>query len=71
MAKYTDPVVYERMPDYLRGLHRAARNWGVYPHNGAERVIIERTDAEDDEYDHIVHDATQADFERYPTDWED
>ena len=80
---YTDPVVVERMPDYLRDSHRAARNWGRYPANGAERVIVERSateqwthgvddDGDDawasieaDEYDHIVCDATTADFERY------
>lgn len=77
---YTDPVVVERMPDYLRGSHRAAGNWGVYPQNGAERVIVERADTEmwsydaeadehasidDDEYDHIVRSASATDFERY------
>jgi glutathione S-transferase len=77
---YTDPVVIERMPDHLRGSHRAARNWGSYPHNGAERVIVERSDTEQwcydaekdahsgieaDEYDRILRDAAQADFERY------
>lgn len=77
---YCDPVVVERMPDHLRGSHRAAGNWGDYPRNGAERVIVERaaTDLwcydpstevysgiEADEYDHIVRDAAPADFERY------
>jgi hypothetical protein len=75
---YTDPVVVERMPDYLRASHRAASNWGRYPHNGAERVIVERASTlqwvriddyllsiEHAEYDHIVHDATAADFELY------
>lgn len=79
-ATYTDPVVVERMPEHLRGSHRAAANWGVYPHNGAERVIVERADTEQwvydddldtyaaidaDEYDHIVRPAAAADFERY------
>jgi len=77
---YADPVVVERMPDHLRDSHRAAGNWGIYPHNGAERVIVERADTESwcydaeadshsgieaDEYDHIVRDAAPADFERY------
>lgn len=77
---YADPVVVERMPDHLRGSHRAAGNWGSYKHNGAERVIVERTDTESwcydaeadtyygiaaDEYDHILSDAAPADFERY------
>lgn len=80
MTTYTAPVVVERMPDHLRGSHRAAGNWGRYPHNGAERVIVERADTESwcydaetetysgieaDEYDHIVRDASPADCERY------
>lgn len=82
-TKYTDPVVVERMPEYLRGSHRAAAaggNWGSYPANGAERVIVERAETEvwcydvdsddfigigADEYDHIVRSATEADFENY------
>lgn len=79
-AAYADPVVVERMPDHLRSAHRAARNWGSYPQNGAERVIVERSETdqwfydadedayfgiEADEYDHIVRDATPADFARY------
>lgn len=75
---YDDPVLVERMPDHLRDSHRAARNWGSYPHNGAERVIVERSvtlewrynvdthySIEDDEYDHIVRDATADDFAKY------
>ena len=30
----------EYMPAYLRASHEAAGNRGVYPHNGAERVIV-------------------------------
>lgn len=53
-------VTLETMPDHLRGSHRAARNWGVYPHNGAERTRMPREDAEaivesdPDGYAHIV-----------------
>lgn len=78
MSKYTDPVVVERMPDYLRASHRAANNWGRYPHNGAERVIIELAatkkwvrggdgwlSIEEAEYDHIIRDADAEDFELY------
>jgi hypothetical protein len=62
-------VLVETMPEHLRGAHRAARNWGVYPHNGAQRQIMSRDDAEemigDDEYDHIVRAATEADLAKY------
>lgn len=60
MSKY---VTIETMPEHLRESHRAANNWGVYPHNGAERSIVSRDDAaeivaaDEDEYDHIVGDA--------------
>ena len=30
----------EYMPAYLRASHEAAGNRGIYPHNGAERVIV-------------------------------
>ena len=65
-----DAVIVETMPDHLRGSHRAAGNWGVYPHNGAERRIMSRSDAEaelgdEPEYDHIVRDAKPADAKRY------
>lgn len=38
MAQYT---LIEYMPEHLRASHTAARNSGVYPHNGAERLYIE------------------------------
>lgn len=65
-----DAVIVETMPDHLRGSHRAAGNWGVYPHNGAERRIMTHSDAEallgdEPEYDHIVRDAKPADLKRY------
>jgi hypothetical protein len=64
-----DLVLVETMPAHLRGSHRAARNWGVYPHNGSERRIMSRSDAEaavdGDEYDHVVRDATESDLAKY------
>lgn len=31
-------VAIETMPEWLRASHKAARNSGVHPHNGAERT---------------------------------
>lgn len=50
-------VLIETMPDHLRGSHRAARNWGVYPHNGSKRAVVTVEQAAalvDEEYDHVV-----------------
>ena len=53
-------VIVEIMPNWLRGTHRAANNWGVYPMNGAERKEFSAEEAkvliaEDaGEYNHIV-----------------
>lgn len=60
MPKY----LIETMPDCHRASHRAARNWGVYPFNGAERRIVDACDLPDpdDEYDHVVREATEADL---------
>lgn len=61
-------VLVERMPEHLRASHRAAGNWGVYPHNGAERVLVHRDcapEAEDDEYDRVIRDARPGDVERF------
>lgn len=33
-------IVVEWMPEWLRASHKAARNSGVYPHNGAARVAV-------------------------------
>lgn len=41
-----DTVVVEWMPPYLRASHEAAGNSGVYPHNGAERLIVAASCAE-------------------------
>ena len=55
-----DLVTIETMPEYLRASHRAAGNWGEYPHNGATRRLVHRDEADEivaadaDEYDHIV-----------------
>lgn len=55
-----DMVTVEEMPDDLRGSHRAAGNWGCWPHNGAERRLVTREEAEAivsgdaDGYAHIV-----------------
>lgn len=35
-----DTVVVEWMPEYLRASHAAARNSGVYPHNGSVRLRV-------------------------------
>lgn len=40
-------VTVETMPDDLRKSHRAARNWGRYPVNGAERANMSLADALD------------------------
>ena len=64
MANEKDLVILETMPDWCRGSHRAARNWGVYPHNGATREIVTRDEAEatvandEDGYNRIVRTAT-------------
>lgn len=56
----------ETMPDQFRASHRAARNWGCYPANGAERSIVDESSLpESDEYDHVVRVATPADIARY------
>lgn len=55
-----DMVTIEEMPDCHRASHRAARNWGRYPMNGAQRRMVSRDEAEaiveadEDGYDHIV-----------------
>lgn len=57
----------ETMPDHLRESHRAARNWGIYPANGAERSIVDEASipSDDAEYDHVVRVATPHDLARY------
>lgn len=41
-----ETVVLEYMPRCLRASHDAARNPGVYPCNGAERIRVEEACAE-------------------------
>lgn len=61
--KEVDVVTIETMPDCWRGSHRAAGNWGVYPHNGAERseVTVDEAEAiiaeDPDGYAHILGEA--------------
>lgn len=65
-------VVIETMPEHVRGSHRAAGNWGVYPHNGAERHVVERAEADEivaadeDGYDHIVDGADVGEYPGLP-----
>jgi hypothetical protein len=40
-------VKLEFMPLHLRASHRAAGNRGVYPHNGARRILVSRACAEE------------------------
>ena len=40
-------VLVETMPVSLRASHEAAGSAGVYPHNGARRVLMHRADAEE------------------------
>lgn len=53
-------ALLETMPDQHRASHRAAGNWGRYPHNGATRQWVLTEDAEEvvesdtDEYAAIV-----------------
>lgn len=65
-------TLIERMPAHLCASHKAAGNWGDYPHNGAVRVVVVGgyAVAEDcyltpNGYDHVMRSATAADVERY------
>lgn len=61
-------VVLERMPEHLKASHRAAGNWGQYPHNGAEREVMTMEEAlrevagDPDEYTAIVTGAKPIDY---------
>jgi hypothetical protein len=60
-------TVVETMPEHLRESHRSARNFGVWPHNGAERVLMTHdaaamVDEDADGYTRIVRAATVEDF---------
>lgn len=71
MAFDCGKVVIEIMPEYLKASHRAAGNWGVYPHNGAKRFSCDWELAyeleDEDEYAFIVSDAKPEDYPEYPT----
>lgn len=43
---HKETVLVEWMPVHLRASHRAAGNSGSYPHNGAIRILCERSCAE-------------------------
>ena len=70
MREENPMVVVEVMPYHLRATHRAAHNWGVYPHNGAERVLMDPDEADEhcasDEYDFVVRDAEVHDYATLP-----
>lgn len=74
LSDFREPVIVEIMPEALRESHRAARNSGQYPHNGAERFVGELDDweelADDDEegqWVEIVKAATVEDLRVYGT----
>jgi hypothetical protein len=58
------------MPAYLIGSHKAAGNFGSYPHNGAVQYVTTRAWAEeivaDARYDHIVRAASAEDVAELP-----
>ncbi len=62
-------LVVEVMPEWLKASHKAARNWGVYPHNGAQRYQCDEMTAEylteDDEYNHIVENANPEHYQKF------
>jgi hypothetical protein len=60
----TTRTLIETMPAHLCSSHQAARNWGDYPVNGAQRRIVngDGTDSlSDNGYDHVVRTATPKD----------
>lgn len=64
-----DMVAVEYMPESVRASHEAARNRGVYPHNGAVRVACCRDCAveADGEWTEIIdHDPTRYAAEANP-----
>jgi len=63
-------LLIETMPSHLVASHKAARNFGSFPANGAERLIVDAADVDtyldaDNGYDHVVRVATSRDVERY------
>lgn len=65
-------VILETMPEQHRESHRAARNWGRYPANGAVRMVAtiadasELVDSDPDGYTEIICDADLDDERRLP-----
>ena len=62
-------VVVEWMPFYLRASHEAAMNRGVYPHNGAERLVVHEDCAdflveEDGDWTEIIEEANPEEYLR-------
>jgi hypothetical protein len=60
-------VVVETIPESLRASHAAAGNSGSWPHNGAERIVMDRADAEelvehDPEWSEILEGEDPADY---------
>lgn len=47
MTSTTEKVTVEFMPDDKKESHRAAGNWGRWPHNGAVREVMYESDALD------------------------
>ena len=66
-----DLVLVEEMPIWLRASHLAARNRGIYPHNGAERFLMPAAaaeaamDADDGEWVEVLRVGRLADIEEY------
>lgn len=60
-------LLIETMPAHLVASHKAARNFGSFPANGAERSLVDAADTylTDNGYDHVVRVATARDVERY------
>jgi hypothetical protein len=62
-----DLVVVETIPMYLRVSHAAANNSGVWPYNGAQRIVMDRPSAEelvehDPRWSEILEDEDPADY---------
>ena len=60
-------TLIEIMPEYLIQSHQAAGGWGCYPHNGAERRVVDGDGSEYlmSAYDRVVREATEADEREY------
>lgn len=59
VGEQRETVLVEYMPAYLRASHVAAGNSGCYPHNGAQRIRVERSCA--DRLLHVWEDGEQTD----------